>query len=47
MWAPDGHSLLVLENHRSRPWIVDIERDTITELPWLAHMPNWQRVPRR
>ena len=47
MWAPDGRSLLVLENHRTRPWVVDIERDTITELRWLADsMPSWQRVPR-
>ena len=46
MWAPDGRSLLVLENHRTRPWVVDIETDTVTELPWLADsMPSWQRVP--
>ena len=45
MWAPDGRSLLVLENHRTRPWVVDIETDTVTELPWLADsMPSWQRV---
>jgi Tol biopolymer transport system component len=44
-WAPDGRSLLVLENHRTRPWVVDIETDTVTELPWLADsMPSWQRV---
>jgi WD40-like Beta Propeller Repeat len=44
-WAPDGRSLLVLENHRTRPWVVDIETDTVTELPWLADsMPTWQRV---
>jgi hypothetical protein len=47
MWAPDGRSLLVLENHRTQPWVVDVERDTITKLPWLADsMPSWQRVPR-
>jgi Tol biopolymer transport system component len=46
-WSPDGRSLLILENHRTRPWVVDIERDTITKLPWLADsMPSWQRVPR-
>ena len=45
MWSPDGRSLLVLENHRTRPWVVDIETDTVTELPWLADsMPSWQRV---
>ena len=46
MWAPDGHSLLILEDHRTRPWIVDIATDTVTELPWEADsMPSWQRVP--
>jgi dipeptidyl aminopeptidase/acylaminoacyl peptidase len=46
-WSPDGRSLLVLENHRTRPWVVDIETDTITKLPWLADsMPSWQRLPR-
>jgi tricorn protease-like protein len=46
-WSPDGRSLLVLENHRTRPWVVDIEKDTITKLPWLADsMPSWQRVAR-
>ena len=46
-WSPNGRSLLVLQNHRTRPWVVDIERDTITKLPWLADsMPSWQRVPR-
>ena len=45
-WAPDGRSLLVLENHRTRPWVVDLETDTVTELPWLADsMPSWQPVP--
>jgi Tol biopolymer transport system component len=45
MWAPDGRSLLVLENHRTHPWVVDIKTDTVTELPWLADsMPSWQRV---
>ncbi len=44
-WAPDGRRLLVFENHRTRPWVVDIETDTVTELPWLADsMPSWQRV---
>lgn len=44
-WSPDGRSLLVLENHRTRPWVVDIETDTLTELPWLADsMPSWQRA---
>jgi dipeptidyl aminopeptidase/acylaminoacyl peptidase len=44
-WAPDGRSLLVFENHRTRPWVVDIETDTVTKLPWLADsMPSWQRV---
>jgi hypothetical protein len=47
-WSPDGRSLLVLENHRTRPWVVNVERDTVTKLPWLADsMPSWQRVPRR
>lgn len=46
MWAPDGRSLLVLENHRTRPWVVDIATDTVTEVPWFADsMPSWQRVP--
>jgi dipeptidyl aminopeptidase/acylaminoacyl peptidase len=46
-WAPDGRSLLVLENHRTRPWVVDIATDTVTELPWLADsMPSWQPVAR-
>ena len=45
MWAPDGRRLLVLENLRTRPWVVDIETDTVTKLPWLADsMPSWQRV---
>jgi hypothetical protein len=45
MWAPDGRSLLVLEKHRTRPWVVDIKSDAVTELPWLADsMPSWQRV---
>ena len=44
-WAPDGRSLLVLENHRTRPWVVDIKTDTVTKLPWKADsMPSWQRV---
>jgi dipeptidyl aminopeptidase/acylaminoacyl peptidase len=48
IWAPDGRSLLVFEDHRTRPWVVDVERDTITKLPWLADsMPSWQRVPRK
>ena len=48
MWSPDGRSLLVLENHRTRPWVVDIKTDTVTELPWLADsMPSWQPVRRR
>lgn len=46
MWAPDGCSLLVLEDHRTHPWVVDIESDTVVELPWLADsMPSWQRIP--
>jgi Tol biopolymer transport system component len=46
-WSPDGRSLLVLENHRTRPWVVDVKTDTVTKLPWLADsMPSWQRVPR-
>jgi dipeptidyl aminopeptidase/acylaminoacyl peptidase len=45
MWAPDGRSLIVLEDHRTRPWVVDIETDTVRELPWFADsMPSWQRV---
>jgi len=44
-WAPDGRSLLVLENHRTRPWVVDIATDTVIELPWFVDsMPSWQRV---
>ena len=44
-WAPDGRSLLTLENHRTRPWVVDIKTDTVTKLPWKADsMPSWQRV---
>lgn len=47
MWAPDGRSLLVLENQRTRPWVVDVTSDTVTRLPWLADsMPSWQRVTR-
>lgn len=46
-WSPDGRSLLVLESHRTRPWVVDIETDTVTKLPWLADsMPSWQPLPR-
>jgi dipeptidyl aminopeptidase/acylaminoacyl peptidase len=48
IWGPDGRSLLVFENHRTRPWIVDSETDTVTKLPWRADsLPSWQRVPRR
>lgn len=48
MWAPNGRSILVFENHRTRPWIVDIETDTVTKLPWrVDSMPSWQRVPLR
>jgi hypothetical protein len=47
MWAPDGRSLLVLENLRTRPWVVDITSDTVKKLPWLADsMPSWQRLTR-
>ena len=38
---------ILTENHRTRPWVVDIESDTVTKLPWLADsMPSWQRVTR-
>jgi Tol biopolymer transport system component len=44
-WSPDGKSLLILENHRTRPWLIDIAADTRTELPWVTDSnPSWQRV---
>lgn len=44
-WSPDGRSLLILESHRTRPWVVDVETGRVTELPWEADSaPSWQRV---
>jgi hypothetical protein len=44
-WAPDGRSILVLERHRTRPWVVDVETGRLSELPWQADSaPSWQRV---
>jgi dipeptidyl aminopeptidase/acylaminoacyl peptidase len=45
-WTPDGRSLLILERHRTRPLVVDIETGEVTRLPWEADSaPSWQRVP--
>jgi dipeptidyl aminopeptidase/acylaminoacyl peptidase len=47
-WSPDGRKLLILEDHRTRPWVIDVSTDTVTKLPWLADsMPSWQPVRRR
>ena len=44
-WSPDGRSLLVLERHGVRPWVVDIASGTVTSLPWTSDSgPSWQRV---
>ena len=44
-WSPDGQSLLLLKDHRTRPVIVDVATDTATELPWEADSnPSWQRI---
>jgi hypothetical protein len=42
-WSPDGRSILVLRQARTRPLIVDIATDQATELPWLVDdSPSWQ-----
>lgn len=44
-WSPDGRSLLLLKDHRTRPVVVDIATDTATELPWETDsFPSWQRI---
>ena len=44
-WSPDGRSVLLLENHQTRPLLVDIATDRSTEMPWLADSnPSWQRI---
>lgn len=43
-WSPDGRSLLLLKDHRTRPVVVDVATDTATELPWETDsFPSWQR----
>ena len=43
-WSPDGRSLLLLKDHRTRPVVVDGATDTATELPWETDsFPSWQR----
>ena len=45
-WSPDGQNLLVLERHVTHPWVVDVESDRVTPLPWTTESgPSWQRVP--
>jgi hypothetical protein len=45
-WTPDGRSIVVLERHGTRPFVVDIETGQVTELPWeIDGEPSWQRVP--
>lgn len=44
-WSPDGRSLLLLKDHRTRPMVVDVATDTATELPWETDpFPSWQRT---
>lgn len=44
-WSPDGRSLLLLKDHRTRPIVVDIATDTATELPWETDsFPSWQPI---
>jgi Tol biopolymer transport system component len=44
-WSPDGRSLLLLKDHRTRPVVIDVASDMATELPWQADsFPSWQRV---
>jgi hypothetical protein len=47
-WTPDGHGILVLERHGTRPIVVDVETGRSTELAWEADSaPTWQRMPGR
>jgi len=44
-WSPDGRSLLILRDHRTRPIVVTVATDTAIELPWETDsFPSWQRV---
>lgn len=44
-WSPDGRSLLLLKDHRTRPVVIDVATDTATELPWETDsFPSWQRT---
>ena len=44
-WTPDGRSIVVLERHGTRPFLVDIETGLTTELPWeVDGAISWQRV---
>jgi dipeptidyl aminopeptidase/acylaminoacyl peptidase len=45
-WSPDGRSILVLGEARTRPLIIDIATGRATELPWVADdLPSWQPLP--
>ena len=44
-WTPDGRSIVVVERHGTRPFLVDIETDGATELPWVTDgAASFQRV---
>lgn len=44
-WTHDGRSIVVLERHGTRQFLVDIETGQITELPWeVDGAISWQRV---
>lgn len=44
-WSPDGSSIVMLEQHGTRPLLIDVETGEATVLPWVADSaPSWQRV---
>jgi Tol biopolymer transport system component len=44
-WSPDGRAILIHEEPGARPFIVEVETDTATDLPWESDSaPSWQRV---
>jgi dipeptidyl aminopeptidase/acylaminoacyl peptidase len=44
-WSPDGRSLLVLQEHLSRPLVIDVATDTATQLPWITDsFPSWHQA---
>jgi len=44
-WSPDGHSMVMLERHGTRPLVIDVETGEASELPWETDsLPSWQRV---